>query len=530
MKNRFRFLSILFFLAWPFWSAAQDAFDITGAWTGQIYNDSTRQYIPFELAISRNNGELTGYSYIVFLIDSIENIGVKQVEITRNGNTFEIRDKRLIDDNYAERPAKGVYTTFELEPSENDTVDILSGRWFTNKTKKYYPLSGTAFLTRKKRYNETRIVPKLYDLGLGRSLSFVQEGNMDYAVASISGMNQGKDSGNEKMITIVEPELVITMPAKDTAEKIKIPESDKITDILASVESAREDVRSLEKPEKGKNEKQEVVAVNITSGNKNAVEETIRSNEKEVKEVSADDPPVESVTGEEATKTIATTREPQNNNTVEITGVPETPEKAEQLTNPSKEKEAGNQEIAVINDAINSGGNQVKPENKQEQLIDSIAGHIEATGEIVTSIANQPIGEQEEKNAIASVNRLLEPPADLVKREIETIRSVNIYSDSIILSLYDNGAIDGDTVSVIVNDKVVMPKVGLLATAHNQTIYLTPEMGDSIKIVLYAENLGSIPPNTGLLIVRDGGRNHEIRFSGDLRTNSAIILLRNKEQ
>jgi hypothetical protein len=74
-----------------------------------------------------------------------------------------------------------------------------------------------------------------------------------------------------------------------------------------------------------------------------------------------------------------------------------------------------------------------------------------------------------------------------------------------------------------------MPRVGLLEQAYNKTIYLTPDMGDSISVVMYAENLGSIPPNTGLLVIREAGRIYEIRFSGDLNKNSKIILVRKKE-
>ena len=116
----------------------------------------------------------------------------------------------------------------------------------------------------------------------------------------------------------------------------------------------------------------------------------------------------------------------------------------------------------------------------------------------------------------------------LSSREINTIQTVEISRDTLVFSLFDNGVIDGDTVSVLLNGKVIMSRIGLLAKAYNDTIYLTPEMGDSINIILYAENLGSIPPNTGLLVVRDGGIDHEIRFSGDLKKNSAIILKRKK--
>ena len=114
---------------------------------------------------------------------------------------------------------------------------------------------------------------------------------------------------------------------------------------------------------------------------------------------------------------------------------------------------------------------------------------------------------------------------DIVNRTIETIQSVNYSSDSLVLTLYDNGEVDGDTVSVLMNGEVIMPRVGLTTNAVRKTIY-TKDLPDSIQIVMYAETLGSLPPNTGLLIVYDGKDRYEIRFSGDLKKNAAIVFRR----
>ncbi|MEP6584965.1 MAG: hypothetical protein ABJA90_11900 [Ginsengibacter sp.] len=69
-----------------------------------------------------------------------------------------------------------------------------------------------------------------------------------------------------------------------------------------------------------------------------------------------------------------------------------------------------------------------------------------------------------------------------------------------------------------------------MSKAINKTIYLTPDLGNSITLIMYAENLGSIPPNTGLLVIHDGDDIFEIRFAGDLQKNSAVILKRKKKQ
>ena len=117
---------------------------------------------------------------------------------------------------------------------------------------------------------------------------------------------------------------------------------------------------------------------------------------------------------------------------------------------------------------------------------------------------------------------------DMGKRKIENIQALYFKSDSLQLTLYDNGEVDGDTVSVIMNGVVIMPRVGLSTNAIKKTIY-TQEAGDSIQLVMYAESLGSLPPNTGLLIVYDGKDRYEIRFSGDMQKSSAIVFKRRQQ-
>jgi hypothetical protein len=118
------------------------------------------------------------------------------------------------------------------------------------------------------------------------------------------------------------------------------------------------------------------------------------------------------------------------------------------------------------------------------------------------------------------------PAADLAKREIKTVQTIRFSSDSLVLSVYDNGQVDGDTVSLVLNGQTIIAQKGLTARPFTHTIYTQGTMRDSLQLVLYAENLGRIPPNTGLLIIQDGNNRHEVRFSGDLQRNSAIILKR----
>lgn len=131
-------------------------------------------------------------------------------------------------------------------------------------------------------------------------------------------------------------------------------------------------------------------------------------------------------------------------------------------------------------------------------------------------------------NAKPSVMPVKIAAAEINLRKTEVIRTISFQSDSLVLSLYDNGEVDGDTVSVVVNDKVIIARKGLTTAATTATIYITAESGDSLRLIMYAENLGRIPPNTGLLIIQDGEERQQVRFEGDLQKNSAVILRRKR--
>ena len=138
----------------------------------------------------------------------------------------------------------------------------------------------------------------------------------------------------------------------------------------------------------------------------------------------------------------------------------------------------------------------------------------------------QQVSSEKGKNAIPTVPKIIAAAANISLRTTEVIRTIDFKSDSLTLTLYDNGIVDGDTVSVILNGEVIIPKQGISEQAYRKVIRIPPGSGDSLQLVLYAENLGSIPPNSGLLIIQDGSERYEVRFKGDMKSSSAVQLRR----
>lgn len=96
------------------------------------------------------------------------------------------------------------------------------------------------------------------------------------------------------------------------------------------------------------------------------------------------------------------------------------------------------------------------------------------------------------------------------------------------LRLYDNGVIDGDVITLVINGRIVLDKVKLSAQAIELPLIATTSY--SFQVEFFAENLGEIPPNTGLVVLSGNSRQSEVVFSSNLQKTSAFrVILREKE-
>jgi hypothetical protein len=102
-----------------------------------------------------------------------------------------------------------------------------------------------------------------------------------------------------------------------------------------------------------------------------------------------------------------------------------------------------------------------------------------------------------------------------------------VESDSVRVSFYDNGEIDGDSISVFVNHELVLKHQELAARALTLYIRLDSTL-ETNEISMFAENLGKYPPNTALMVVTDGTNRYEVFMSSNLKENATIRLKRKK--
>jgi len=93
----------------------------------------------------------------------------------------------------------------------------------------------------------------------------------------------------------------------------------------------------------------------------------------------------------------------------------------------------------------------------------------------------------------------------------------------ITLNIYDNAIVDGDTVTIFYNGKLLVNK-RLLSEKPIVIDLALDEKSKTHEIVLYAENLGSIPPNTALIVVTAGDKRYELHASASLEENAVLMF------
>jgi hypothetical protein len=112
-------------------------------------------------------------------------------------------------------------------------------------------------------------------------------------------------------------------------------------------------------------------------------------------------------------------------------------------------------------------------------------------------------------------------PAIIRDRKNELTRTITVTNSNVEISLYDNGEIDNDTISVYYNGKLLLSNQRL----SNQPIKLTLKVDEAepeATLVMVAENLGRIPPNTSLMIIQDGDKRHQVSITSTEQKNAMV--------
>jgi len=473
---------------------------LTGLWTGALSNDSAtiRKDQSFEIALTEYRGKVYGYSRSEFIVNDTLYYILKRVKGTIEGDVCEVTDDDIISYNFRGKLDKGIKVTSIFRRNQTDSTWYLDGTWKTNATRKYYAVTGKVGLQVEKDLNASKIFPHLEELKLANDVAFYKERKEEPVIVKIAHPEKIKTEYNDRPLPVLINNDMAVAPFKPGLQK---------TTAGPDTVSSNETTVDIS----------EVAPQATLHAEKNSVADLSKTDIKNIP------PSAVSVKPAPVTKTIAEAKKP------EVIS----PEKTN--TSVTKDPLADKKEdksIPIAKAQIKKEQPAAKTWSQPAKQPDII---VKKTDTKIAAI-NYPVPEKKvpEPVIISITPEVKKPVADVtVKaaviegRKSEFTQVVNFKADSLELSLYDNGEIDGDTVSVFMNGEVLMAKQGLKASAIKKTIYISPGNED-FTLVLFAENLGKYPPNTGLMVVHDGEDVYNLRFSSDLQKSAGIVFRRKK--
>lgn len=115
----------------------------------------------------------------------------------------------------------------------------------------------------------------------------------------------------------------------------------------------------------------------------------------------------------------------------------------------------------------------------------------------------------------------LPTPTVLKNRTNELVKSLVVHDENVTVKLYDNGEIDDDTISVYMDKKLVLSAKRLTASPLIVKLKMDEDNSEH-ELVMVAENLGRIPPNTSLMIVESGEQRFDVRITSTEQKNAVV--------
>lgn len=120
-------------------------------------------------------------------------------------------------------------------------------------------------------------------------------------------------------------------------------------------------------------------------------------------------------------------------------------------------------------------------------------------------------------------NEVLIIPWVLVGRENKLVKKIITNNKSISIDLYDNGTIDNDTINVYDNKVLLVNKKRLSYKA----IHIDFTFSNSVtehEVIIVAHNMGTVPPNTALMVYKDGMSRQELFITSTNKMNAKLVI------
>jgi hypothetical protein len=174
----------------------------------------------------------------------------------------------------------------------------------------------------------------------------------------------------------------------------------------------------------------------------------------------------------------------------------------------------------ILNASISA--NKIPPSVEKKNIQATVNSTIETdTDEVVVENEATPTSTTTQ-NSIR--NQPINLPWVLVGRENKLVKKIITNSKTVSIDLFDNGTIDNDTIIVFDNKKLLVNKKRLSYKAIHLEFNFT-ENSREHEVIIVAHNMGTVPPNTALLLLKDGKNRQEYFITSTNKINAKILIV-----
>ena len=172
---------------------------------------------------------------------------------------------------------------------------------------------------------------------------------------------------------------------------------------------------------------------------------------------------------------------------------------------------------------------QRKPVPKENKVINKQNTNT-AIPETVVPLVRKPDATVSERKTDTPLVKWEKPPVTqgpipkvLLERENNLVKTIYTNERLATVEIFDNGTIDNDTISLYHNNKLVISHAKLNYTPIRLKIDCS-ENNKRHELIMVAENLGEIPPNTALMVITAGKKRYEVFLTSNEQRNAKVVI------
>ncbi len=189
---------------------------------------------------------------------------------------------------------------------------------------------------------------------------------------------------------------------------------------------------------------------------------------------------------------------------------------------PEKIKEPKEEKVKPVKEPKPVKVKEPKPEKQPKQVMDSARQR-----DLFSWIPKQ---KPSEPATPAYVPKPLSDP-DVAFRERKKIlvQQLDLHTDDLELRIFDNGIIDDDTIALYMNNQKIRSFYRLKSESLSLD-YLADNLPDTIDIVMVAQNMGFIPPNTAVMEMIMNDKVYTLGLESTDSTSAMVRIINHRKK